>query len=124
MKHNTYRFTIKCLVPEDIPAREEIKNHIYNACQNMVQDVIEISDLTIGKCGRHIWVVQLIIQIKDYGVPQVGVDIVAVWIGELFRHLDNFLIDAMIVHPKKDGRGAIIRWDYDYNVPIVKVIKS
>jgi hypothetical protein len=123
VKHNVYRFTIKALVPEDIPAQEVVKDHVQTACQNMAQDVIDISDITIGKIGRHTWIVQLIILVKDYGVPQVGVDIVAVWIGELFRHLDSFLIDAMIVHPKKDGKGALIRWDYDHNVPIVKVIQ-
>lgn len=114
---------MKCVISEDIPARAVIKDHINNACLNLAQDTIQTGEITIGKVNRYVWVVQLIALVKDYGVPQVGVDIVAIWIGELFKYLDNFLIDAMIVHPKKDGSGALIRWDYDHNCPIVKVIQ-
>jgi len=90
----------------------------------MVQDVVETGDIVIARLNKHLWIVQLAVVVKDYGVPQVGVDIVSAWISEIFRHLDTFLIDAMIVHPKKDGNGALIKWDYNNNCPIVKVITT
>jgi hypothetical protein len=65
-------------------------------------------------------------EVKDYGVPQVGIDIVASWIEAMYRHCVNFTIDTMIVHPKADppANGAVIRWDYDNDRPIVQMIQE
>ena len=71
---------------------------------------------------RSTYIAFLNVVAKDYGVPQVGVDLIAEWVGQLYKHIDGFQIDAVIVHPKRDAKGAIIRWDYINDCPIVKLI--
>jgi len=92
----------------------------------MQQPCCELVDLlvTYHKGNEYIGYVELMVM--DYGVAQVGVDIVANWIQEMYTHCLNFRIETMIVHPKAGlpASGAIIRWDYHNGCPIVQAIEN
>ena len=90
----------------------------------MPQEVIKIGEVVTGKLRDDVHVIYLTTQALDYGFPIVGIHLVAAWIEQLYKNCDGFVIDIIIVHPKADppARGAVIRWDYTNNCPVVEVI--
>lgn len=125
MRHNNFKFTVKFILPHG-DYREALKKYVQTCCQNMSQQCCEPTDLliTYHRDDEYIGYIELLV--RDYGVPQVGTGIVAQWIKEMYTHCVNFHIEAMIVHPKAGlaGGGAIIRWDYTNDCPIVQAIKE
>lgn len=91
----------------------------------MYQQCVEPKDILTSYLRPNTFYSYVELIVKDYGVPEVGVDLVAAWIEQLYKHCDGFVIDAVIVHPKTDppARGAVIKWDYINNCPVVQVIE-
>lgn len=125
MRHNHFKFTIKFLIPDDWN-RSFIEEYLYQCCDRMYQECVSIQDLLISYYRANTYVAYLTLNMKDYGVPQVGVDLVSVWIEQLYKHADGFMIDTVIIHPKIDppAKGALIKWDYANDCPIVKVLND
>lgn len=123
VNHNSFKFTIKFLISDDVPAREVLQEYIKISCDNMEQPCIEPGQIIVTYIRTNTYLAHLDLIAKDYGVPQVGVDIVAAWIQQLYLNCDGFAVDAVVVHPKNDAKGAVVRWDYTNNCPIVKLIK-
>lgn len=90
----------------------------------MYQSSVEVGEIITSHLRPDIYISYLTLTTKDYGVPQIGVDLIAAWIELLYKHCDGFVIDAVIVHPKANppARGALIQWDYLNDCPIVRVI--
>jgi hypothetical protein len=123
VRHNNFRFTIKFVIPDNWD-RGFINEYIKLCCDGMYQNSTEPKDVLTSYLRPNVYVSYLELTVKDYGVPEVGVDLVTAWIEQLYKHCDGFVIDVVIVHPKTDppARGAVIKWDYVNNCPIVQVI--
>jgi len=90
----------------------------------MYQQCVETGEILTSCLRPNVYVSYLNIITKDYGMPQVGVDLLAAWIEQIYRHCEGFAVDMIIVHPKTDppATGAIVQWDYINDCPIVKEI--
>ena len=123
VRHNNYKFTIQFVIPENLD-RSFLNNYIEICCSKMYQQCIMPGEILTSYLRPNTYVTYMTIIAKDYGVPEVGVELVAAWIEQLYKHCDGFVIDTVIVHPKTDppARGAVIKWDYTNDCPIVKII--
>ena len=96
----------------------------------MYQECVEVGEILTSQTKSDTYtdttISSLVITTMDYGVPEVGIDLVAAWIEQLYKHCEGFIIDAVIVHPKTNppAKGAIIQWDYVNDCPIVRVISN
>ena len=69
----------------------------------------------------------LTLEVRDYGVEVVGVTLVSNFIKYIYEDSyedRGFHIDTTVIHPQQNGKGAIIRWDYDAGEPIVEEISE
>ena len=125
MRHNNFKFTIKFVIPDNWD-RKFIDEYIQLCCDGMYQKSVEPQELLTSYLRPNTYVTYLDLTVRDYGVPEVGVDLVAAWIQQLYKHCDGFVVDAVIVHPKTDppARGAVIKWDYINDCPVIKVITN
>lgn len=126
MEHTVYKFTVKFVVSDDIPAKEIIQDYIHMVTANMPNQCTELGNMQIAYWRGNKFVAHLDLVAKDYGVPQVSIVITAEWIKQLYRESaeDEFDIDAIIIHPRPDALGAVIKWDWTNDCPIVKVITA
>lgn len=90
----------------------------------MYQNCVEPQEILTTFLRDNTYVTYLDLIVKDYGVPEVGVDLVGAWIEQLYKHCSGFVIDTVLVHPKTDppARGALIKWDYINDCLVIKVI--
>lgn len=125
MKHNNFKFTIKFILTEGTD-RKLLEDYIQACCYAMPQPCCTPKDILITYYRDNRYTAYIEMIVKDYGVPQVGIDIVAGWIAQMYEHCINFSIDTMFIHPKANppANGAIIRWDYINNCPIVQMIQE
>lgn len=125
MKHTTYKFTIKFTVSDDVPAKDVISDYIEMVTINMPNKCVEVGKIQTIYWQNKCFVTYLDLVPQDYGVPQVSVVLTAKWIKQLYRESVEdlgFKIDAIIIHPRPDHLGAVIKWDWINDCPIVKVI--
>jgi len=125
VRHNNFKFTIRFV---DSKTREKgfLNEYIQLCCNGMYQDCTEPEEILTTEVEQNIYITYMTLIVKDYGVPEVGVDLVASWIKQLYEHCDGFIVDTVIIHPKTNppAMGAIVQWDYTNNCPIIKVITS
>jgi len=125
VEHTVYRFTVKFIVSDDIPAKEVIRDYLQMVTSNMANQCVEVDNIQIA-WQKNYFAAHLDLCAKDYGVPQVSIMLTAEWIKQLYRESSesDFEIDATIIHPRPDALGAIIKWDWTNDCPIVKVITA
>jgi len=121
--HNHYYFTIRCFVNEFLTAPHIIGyfNHIANSLPHKQAQIIETAT---ANCGECVYLAYLTLEVRDYGVGQAGIDIAVNFIREIYSDCSEdrggFHIDIMVVYHNR--KGAIIRWNYQLNEPIVEEI--
>ena len=123
MKHNEFRFTIKVNIPDGTP-RALIEEYVEACCDTMPQPCCKVIEILTTYYRDDEYLVYLKMQVKDYEVPEVGIDIVAAWIEIMYNHCVDFTIDTMIIHPQADvpANGAIIKWDHINNCLIIQTL--
>jgi hypothetical protein len=126
VEHTVYKFTLKFLASDDVPARDLIKDYIYMVTYNMPNGCVEVGNVQVAFWRGGCFAAYLDLIAKDYGVPQVSIMLTAEWIKQLYRESKNreFKIDAIVIHPRPDALGAVIKWDWVNDCPIVKVIST
>ena len=125
MRHNNFNFTIKFIIPSDTD-RNLIDDYIQLCCEGMYQHSIFPEEILTTYLKPNTYTSYVKFIVKDYGVPEVGVDLIAAYVELLFKHCDGLTIDAIIIHPKTDppAMGAVIKWDYVNNCAVIKVITN
>lgn len=128
MTHNEFKFTIRCLATDDIPARDIIADYIKTVVESMPTQCLTTKELLITFYKDTTYIAYLTLIAHDYGVAVVGIDIVSEWIGQLFQNLGvdgenfGFDIEMAVIHPRNSGSGAIVTWDYNKNEPVIKIL--
>ena len=122
VRHNNFKFTIKIVSPKI--DEKFFKQYLQDCADALPQEVIKLGEIIVGELRADAHIAYLSIQALDYGMPQVGIHLVAAWVEQLYKHCDGFIIDAIIIHPKADppARGAVIRWDYTNDCPVVEIL--
>ena len=125
MRHNNFNFTINFIIPSN-QNRRIIDDYIRLCCDGMYQKCVEPEKILTSYLKPNTYTSYVKFIVKDYGVPEVGVDLIASYVEQLFKHCDGLTIDAVIIHPKTDppAMGALIKWDYVNNCAVIKVITN
>jgi len=126
VEHNVFRFTIWCTVLSTSP--NSIYNHFVNSADKLAHKSIRVVGIIINQPKDGNYIVDLKLEVRDYGVGQVGVDIIGEYIRQIYydQHKKEkyaINIDACKIHPCEGGKGAFIRWNRDKNEVVVDEIE-
>tara|TARA_R100001244_G_scaffold25113_4_gene25658 strand:- start:103951 stop:104346 length:396 start_codon:yes stop_codon:yes gene_type:complete len=126
VKHNLFKFTLRAEFDPAIAAGEQIESYVSRITRSLSFDQADLEDIyTIPIKGQENLALSYVkLLVRDYGVGQVGVDIVNGWMYRLFvgslKSSLNVKIQAVVAHPLVYvATGALIEWDWEHNKPII-----
>lgn len=120
MEHNLFKFTLRTRFDPDEPVSSQIIDYLAYVTENLDNDSAKIDDIFIVSYERDMALTYVKLCVSDYGVAQMGVDIVNLWMHKIFTGPPEFgiTVDAIVAHPLANvATGALIEWDGTTDTP-------
>lgn len=122
MEHNTFDFTLDCRGDHNYPANYFLYDYFVDAAESKHR-AYEIEEVKVQEALPGHWHVKFKLIVRDYGVAQVGMNLVGKFLHRVFEPVyaseTEFAIHECVFY-HTSGRGAKIDWDAINEKPIVE----
>lgn len=110
---------------EENHAETVIFEGIENAVSKTQFSSLELQDFETDYFRSGYYVVEIDVMAHDYGVPEIGIDLISSWCGKVFDFDLPFIINELLIHPSDHTYGTLIKYDPELNkVMVVRLEKS
>lgn len=122
MDHNIFCFDLICQTLSNDPVQYDLIDYFSDQADLINDHGTYASDFEIEQTSPQEFEIIFILQVRDYGVSQVGVHLLGAFLREVYEGVlageTNFEIRSCeIIH--SSGRGVSISWDINKNEPII-----
>jgi hypothetical protein len=124
VEHTVYTITFTAVFRDKTPASLlKVEEDLLNSIANVPHDGLDVVELEAEDDeSKDLVKVNSKISPRDYGVIQVGVELVTQWCENLFKGRHDYYYSQIMIHPTEESYGALLEYDYGRKELIIKRI--
>lgn len=121
MDHSIYTISFTAIFKEDVPTNVlKLEEDLLNSIMGFPHSALDLVELEAEDNKPCVIIAKGKISPQDYGVVQIGIELVAQWCESLFKNHNDYYFSEIIIHPTEESHGALLQYDYSRKELIIK----